>query len=308
MIHNPRSHRNKGRAAEVVEGVDVTLVQPCTQAELSEALASLRQDGVDLLVINGGDGTIRDVLTMGQAVFGDAWPVLAVLPRGKTNALNIDLGAPTDWSLGDAIAAYRAGKRVTRRALSVTDTEKPEAEAMLGFVLGAGAFTLGIEAGQDAHRMGFFNSLAVAATAAWGVAQVLFSGNGNRWRRGSRMELAYHPSGEAMPHSRHGAPDRRHILLASTLERLPMGIALFGKHDAPIRLAVLDRPRRRIFAALPAILAGWHPGWLAEAGLHHLSAEAFTLDLSDPFILDGEHFPAGRYVVDQGPALDFVVA
>lgn len=308
MIHNPRSHRNQGSPAETVAGADVRLVQPCTKEELAAELADLARSGIDLLVISGGDGTIRDVLTLGQPVFGSQWPVLAIVPQGKTNALKIDLDLPAQWGLAEAVAAYRSGKRARRRALTVVEAQRKDAVPMLGFVLGAGAFTLGIEAGQEAHRMGFFNSLAVGATAAWGVMQVLFSGNDNRWRRGTRMELAFEPSGEPMPHSRHGAPDRRHIMLASTFERLPGNIQLFGKRQAPIRLAVLDRPRRRIFAVLPAILAGWHPRWLAGAGLHHISAEAFSFDVEEPFILDGEHFPAGRYVVGQGPEMEFVTA
>ncbi|SFO87473.1 diacylglycerol/lipid kinase family protein [Qipengyuania nanhaisediminis] len=307
MVHNPRSHRNKGRQAENVEGVDITVVQPRTKDELSEALAQLRDDGVEFLIINGGDGTIRDVLTMGQLVFGENWPTLAVLPRGKTNALNVDLGAPSDWSLSAAVEALRSGKRVQRRALTVAGEGSDELP-MLGFIFGAGAFTLGIEAGQDAHRIGFFDSLAVGATAAWGVLQVLFGSNANRWRRGTAMELAYEPSGEAMAHSTHGDPGRRHIMLATTLQRMPMGIQLFAKDQAPIRLAILDRPRRRIFASLPAILSGWHPAWLSSAGLHQISAEAFSIELEAPFILDGEHFPAGRYHIGQGPELTFVTA
>ena len=46
---------------------------------------------------------MRDVLTMGRAVFADRWPAIAVLPKGKTNALNVDIGAPADWSLEGAM-------------------------------------------------------------------------------------------------------------------------------------------------------------------------------------------------------------
>ena len=308
LIHNPRSHRNKGQAAAVEGIADLTIVQPTTKAELARALSRFREDGVELLVISGGDGTVRDVLTIGHSIFGADWPVLAFLPQGKTNALRIDLGLPKDWSLSDAIAAYAKGGRAHRQALCVTGGEEPADAPMLGFVLGAGAFTLGIEAGQEAHRMGFFNSLAVAATAVMGVGQVLFSGNGNKWRRGTRMELAFQPSGEPMPHSRHGTADQRHIMLASTYRHLPGKMQLFGKDQGPIRLAILDRPRRRIFAALPAILSGWHPGWLARAGLHHVSSAAFSLDVASPIILDGEQFPAGRYEIGLGPELEFVTA
>ena len=308
VIFNARSHHNKGREPSFGDRSNVTIARPGTRREIAHALAEFAEAGIGFLVISGGDGTVRDVLTMGQSVFGDHWPELAVLPRGKTNALNVDLGSPRDWSLAQAIAAYEDrdhGRRVTRRPLAVS-TQGGDEPPMLGFIMGAGAFALGVEAGQDAHRIGFFNSLAVGMTSAWGVLQALFGSDDNRWRRGARMELEYLPSGEPMPHSRHGDPARRTLMLASTLETMPLDIALFGKGQKDIRLVVLDHPRRRVVFSIPAVLAGWHPQWLDAAGLHHLSAQGFTISLDSPFILDGEHFPPGSYRVELGPELVFV--
>ena len=92
---------------------------------------------------------------------------------------------------------------------------------MLGFIFGAGAFTLGIETGQDAHSLGFFNSLAVGATSAWGILQALFGSDRNKWRRGTSMRIAKLPEGEPIARSGHGNRARRHVMLASTLERMP---------------------------------------------------------------------------------------
>ncbi len=307
VIYNPRSHRNKGQDLACTGADRITVAQPRTREEIAHALAGFARDGIDFLVINGGDGTVRDVLTMGQAVFADRWPAIAVLPKGKTNALNVDLGAPADWSLEDAIAAYATGRRLARRPLAI-GREDEDGPPMLGFIFGAGAFTLGIEAGQDAHSLGFFNSLAVAATGAWGVIQALFGTDRNKWRRGTAMDLRFLPADQPVPRSSHGDPARRSVMLASTLERMPMGVQLFGAPRPGLKLTVLDHPRRRLLAALPAILMGWRPRWLAKAGLHQLEAEALALDVAEPVILDGEAFPPGRYRVEQGPELTFVSA
>ena len=307
VIYNPRSHRNKGQDLACTEGDRITVAQPRTRSEISHALAGFARDGIDFLIINGGDGTVRDVLTMGQAVFADRWPAIAVLPKGKTNALNVDLGAPADWTLEGAIAAYASGRRLVRRPLAIS-REGYDDPAMLGFIFGGGAFTLGIEAGQDAHSLGFFNSLAVGAASVWGILQALFGTNRNKWRRGTEMRLDYLPSGEAVQHSGHGDPARRSVMLASTLERMPMGIELFGKPRPGLKLALLDRPRRRLLASLPAVLMGWRPKWLAEAGLHQLDAEGLAIDVAEPVILDGEAFPPGRYRIEQGPELTFISA
>jgi diacylglycerol kinase (ATP) len=307
VIYNPRSHRNKGQDLALGDRHHVMVATPEKRSQIAAALADFASGGIDYLIINGGDGTVRDVLTCGHAVFGDDWPLLAVLPKGKTNALNVDLGAPADWSLRDAIDAFTSGTTVTRRPLEIAALDG-DSTPLRGFILGAGAFTLGVRAGQDAHRYGFFDSLAVGMTAAWGIAQVVFGTDRNPWRRGVGMNLRLLPEGRNLPHSGHGDPGRRELLLASTLRRMPLGIKLFGDLTDGLKLAVMDRPARRLMACLPAILAGWQPRWLARAGLHQRETEAFEMIIDDQFILDGEAFPAGSYLVSQGPELTFVTA
>ena len=79
-----------------------------------------------------------------------------------------------------------------------------------GFILGAGAFTLGVRAGQEAHSMGLFDSLAVGMTSAWGVVQGMFGANDNPWRRGVEMTVRLFPGGETLAHSGHGDPYHGH--------------------------------------------------------------------------------------------------
>ena len=305
LIYNPRSHRNRGKDLDLGGREDVLVAAPQTRGQIVHALEDFAARGVELVIINGGDGTVRDVLTCGHDVFGDQWPAIAVLPKGKTNALNVDLGAPSDWTAAQAADAFATGRRVVRRPLAVTPLDG-EGRKVLGFILGAGAFTLGTDAGQDAHRMGLFDSLAVGMTTGWGVLQALFGRDDNPWRRGVGMRLRLMPDGRELDHSGHGDPARREIILASTLHRMPFGLKVFGRLKDGLKMAVLDRPRRRVVSALPLILAGWQPRWLRKAGLHQLRCEAFEFAIEDQFILDGEHFPAGRYCVEQGPELTFV--
>jgi diacylglycerol kinase (ATP) len=306
VIYNPRSHRNQGRDLEIATQPNVHLALPRGREAIVAALEGFARKGIDFLVINGGDGTVRDVLTAGQTVFGERWPALAVLPKGKTNALNVDLGAPAGWNLTDAMEAFPRGHRVHRRPVRIVPLGGA-GEPMLGFILGAGAFTTGIRAGQDAHRMGAFNSLAVGVTAAWGVLQALFGTDRNQWRRGAEMELLLGPERMPLPHSGRGYEGRRSLMLASTLERFPLGLQVFGPHRHGLKLGAMDRPRRRLLAAMPAIVAGWQSGWLERSGLHLRTVDSFEFAIADQFILDGEAFAPGRYRVEPGPELAFVV-
>ncbi|NVE95303.1 diacylglycerol/lipid kinase family protein [Altererythrobacter lutimaris] len=305
VIYNPRSHRNRGQDLDCGGSPHIFVGQPGNRDQLPEALADFAARKIDLLIINGGDGTVRDVLTNGQAIFGDNWPTIAVLPKGKTNALTVDLDAPSDWSIQAAIDAFRQGRRIVRTPMAIQPKGDPDAR-VLGFILGAGAFTLGTQAGQSAHKLGAFNSLAVGVTTAWGVLQAVFGSRENPWRRGATMDVKLTPGGAPLAHSGQGDPTRRQLLFASTLERMPAGIKPFGHLQKGLKLAVLDQITRRTTALLPFIAMGWSPKNLRERGIHRVATSGFEMELDEAFILDGEAFPPGRYEVLTGPELSFV--
>ncbi|RZM32659.1 MAG: hypothetical protein EOP67_26515, partial [Sphingomonas sp.] len=109
IICNPKSHRNRSsvEATKPFLSGTVLAVTPRTQAELAEVLTDFARHGIELLVIDGGDGTIRDVMTAAARVWTGAAPRVAIVPSGKTNALALDLGIPDDWTLDQALTAAR---------------------------------------------------------------------------------------------------------------------------------------------------------------------------------------------------------
>jgi diacylglycerol kinase (ATP) len=306
IVRNPRSHRNKGHAPELADCANILVETPRSHAALRETLAGYAARGVDYIAVDGGDGTVRDVLTCGAGVFGDEWPTLVVLPKGKTNALAVDLGLPNVWSLREALEAIRGGKSIVRRPLEIALPGEDGAQ-VLGFILGAGVFTLATQAGQQAHRWGAFNSFAVGLTTLWGLLQTLFGGAGNLWRRGTKMRLVCDRSGREIAHSGYGSRDERFVVFASTLERFPLGMRPFGPPRPGLKLALIDAPLRRMLALIPLALTGFHRAFMDRHGFHRIDAEELELELGDRFILDGEYFPAGRYSLRQGPELRFVV-
>ncbi|MEL7197938.1 MAG: diacylglycerol kinase family protein [Pseudomonadota bacterium] len=319
VIHNPRSHRNKMAAASESElsrdlGPNIHIAEPGDRSALPQALAKFAEQGIDLLAIDGGDGTVRDVLTCGHDVFGKDWPVLAVLPRGKTNALAHNLEIPRDWGLDDAIAAFWRGSMVARRPLALSNGAAAGEKTgfpVFGFILGAGAFTKATQAGQSAHRMGAFNSLAVGTTAVWALVQSALASRANEWRRGAKMRIGIGPHDALLGHSGHGDESHRQLLFASSLDKLPAGINPFGAVQAAgptqFKVLALDQISRRTTALIPFMLAGWITQGLRKRGVHQLAVSSLSLDLSEPFILDGEAFPAGKYNLDSGPDLRFVI-
>lgn len=308
IIRNPRSHRNKGVTPEMAECYNILTETPRTREELHRTLAAFAKRGIDYLVVDGGDGTVRDVLTCGGEIYGGDWPALIVLPKGKTNALTVDLGLPNQWSLAEAMAAAQRGRTATRRPLRVTSADGGEGLAMQGFILGTGAFSIATEAGQEAHRRGAFNSFAVGLTILWGIIQTLLGRAGNPWRQCTPTRITDRATGEDLPHPGPGRADERYLAVATTFEKFPLGARPFGRDPAPgLKLAVIDWPVRWMMALLPVILFGVYGRLLARNGAQRFRASELELEIGGSFILDGEAFPAGRYVLDEGPLLTFVV-
>lgn len=305
VIRNLRSHRNDGALPEWPGRATLLVETPSRRAELTEVLSRFAERRVDYIVIAGGDGTVRDVLTCGAGIFGESWPPLVVLPNGKTNALAVDLGLPGDWALGDAIAALKSGRIVQRRPLVVAQRDNADARVH-GFVFGAGAYTASIGLGQQAHDKGAFQTLGVGVTVVWSLLQALFGGRGNSWRRGTPMRLA-DASGRAIAHSGVGRTDERYLLFASTLDRFPAGLRPFGATVGPLRAAVLDSSSRPLLLRLPLIFRGRVNERMRRLGYHVVAENALEIDLGGRFILDGEAFPPGRYRLSLGPKLRFVV-
>jgi hypothetical protein len=305
VIRNPRSHRNTGAPPEWTGRATVLLETPAQRNELQAILMRFAERRVDYIVVDGGDGTVRDVLTCGAGVFGETWPALIVLPNGKTNALAVDLDLPVGWSLADALEATQNGGIALRRPLVVSQRDNADARVQ-GFVFGAGAFTAAVSLGQQAHRRGAYNAIGVFVTAIWGLLQALFGGERNPWRRGTAMRL-FDGAGRELPHSGIGRADERFLIFASTLGRLPAGIHPFGSLKAALRLAVIDNSRFGLVARTPIVFRGVISEALLRRGYHVHGLDTVRLDLGDRFILDGEAFPAGRYELSLGPKLRFVV-
>ncbi len=313
LIRNGRSHRNEGHAngrsagrnsADEL-GENVLLATPHRRSELPGVLTDFAEKRVDYIAIDGGDGTVRDVLTCGAGIFGDSWPMLIVLPGGKTNALALDLGIPTDWSFNDALAAVQRGGLVRRQPLVITQRDDDRAQVR-GFVMGAGVFNQAITLGQRSHDLGAFNHAVVAITAVWSMAQAMLGMSGNKWRQGTAMRIQ-RSSGVELDHCGGLPADERYLMFASTLQTYPAGLDPFREVEEPLQVAVMDNARRRMLLSLPSIFRGKSTAATRRCGFHVFGDSAVDLDIGDPFILDGEAFPAGQYRLSAGPRLRFVV-
>ena len=292
IIGNPLSRAGgKDRARFGAAAAGLPRAEPATRAELRDALRDFAARGVDLLAVQGGDGTLREVLSALPSGYGDApAPEIAVLAAGKTNLAARALG-----SAGMGEAALRrlldAAERraLKRRSVPVLEVSRPDLDGgapLRGLLFGAAAFTEGKKLAEvRLHRHGVHDGAAVALALA-GIALRAGLDRGHALRAGVPMAVA--PDGHPQ---REG---RRFLLLATTLDRLMLGLRPFwGEGRGAVRWLDVLAPPRRLAAALWAGARGRPRPWMPSAGYLSGRAERLRVALNGPFVLDGEVFEPG---------------
>jgi len=303
LIHNPRSQRNRGRRFGA-DAAQLLRAEPSTHDELAATLAEFARREVSLLLISGGDGTVRDVLTALPVAYATQLPRLALLSSGNANLIASDVGSAghSEAALQRVLAAAgseRFRRRITRPALTLSWPDQAHTPVR-GFFMGAAALS---RATRYAHEQvlsgGVKYSASVAVTVFAAFKQTL-RGQGE-WRDGEAMNISVD---ETAP--RVGA---RFIFLATTLHKLVLGLWPFWGGGGPLRYVDIDAPPPRLGRSLLPLLSG-HPTrrMLAEGyrsgGAHHI-----RLQLHEPVLVDGEAFapgPSGVIELSAGPEFEFL--
>ena len=181
ILTNPHSNRNRRHLprlrSQLTRLSDVRHIETASLDELPAAVGALLDDGVELLGINGGDGTVHLVLTaLLRASAGRQLPAIALLPGGTTSmsARGLNGGAvPFDRALDallDAIENARAGE--PRHLLRV---HAAGADPQLGLCLGMGAIVRGIQyCHERIFSLGLRDEWAAGVAmlrAGWGIAR-----------------------------------------------------------------------------------------------------------------------------------------
>jgi diacylglycerol kinase family enzyme len=122
LVVNPFATTTSARTREVLasalEGeLKLDVVHTDHRGHAADLARRARVEGLDVVVILGGDGTVNEVVNglMGQAGPADDVPAVAVVPGGGTNVFARALGIPRDpvEATGAVLAALRAHRRRT---------------------------------------------------------------------------------------------------------------------------------------------------------------------------------------------------
>lgn len=289
VISNPRSGHNRSRFGEIAEALakrpGVRHMVTGSPAELPAICAELGDRPVDLLAINGGDGTAAAVFgALLETLPAEQRPLLALLPAGTANMTAGDVGIR--GSLRAALrrllrwteAPERRGTVVERAVLRVqTGSSAPR----YGMFLGAGLIMAGTEyAHRELHARGLRDDFSLGLSlvrSLWGIV---------RHEPGFRQSL---PLALALEQREERTFDAQ-ILVVSTLHRLFLGIRPFwGRESGPVALSLIEAGAPGLLRNFPGLLRG-RPGPRATpaAGYHSHRARELRLSFDGACNLDGE--------------------
>lgn len=285
-----RDHIDQARSAAAAFAVEhVEASQP---EDIFAAVRRLDAGGVELLVVNGGDGTVQMALT---ALFAekrtDPPPLLVLLPGGTSNTIPGDVGWKQRPPAGirAVLAAAQRGRvegHIARRPVLRIESSLWD-RPMCAMQFSAGAIYNAIMFyKRELEARGAYGQTGPAVTLAWFLLTVL---SGRSREIFPPMHLAGSIDGRAV---RGGA----HLgIVASTLDHLFLGIRPFwGVEPGRIRFSALGLPQRRLLLAILPALRGRRGRFVTpENGYTSYNGDLLDLEIDAGFTLDGELFEAG---------------
>ena len=283
VLRNPASTGNLGRPAPPLPE-DAVLAETAAPQDCEAALARLAEARPDLLVVDGGDGTVRDAISRFPEAFGTDWPAVAVIASGNTNLVARGLGAVGRDALPRLAAMSHVELSALLRPAPVLRIDIAGRHAPLrGFIAGWGAYAKGTRIGREeiAARHGAQVVRAVLAT----LRRALVGPEAAALRRG--VEGAFRAEGHAE------AAGRRFLGIATTLPGRVLGplSPFWGEGEGPVRWLDVMAPPRQLALAAPLVALGRPTAAMRRSGYRSGRSARLTLELAPGaggIVVDGE--------------------
>ena len=291
LISNPSSGHNRDQ----FEGIRSRIAQSSgihhrvtrSADEIRPVLQELAELNVEVLAINGGDGTVAAIL--GEILESKPFvtlPLIALLPGGTANNTAGDIGLRgslnkaianfCQWSEGSREAHHKIVQRAALRV--VIDKTQP---ARYGMFLGGGAVIQGTAyAHKEIHSRGLRDDFSLALgtlRTVWGVVR-----DDPAFSQPVAIKLSLEDT-EPKQYS-------TLIIAVSTLQRLAFGMRPFWSNDpGDIRLTLMEQGCTRFARTFFSIVRGRHShNAVATSGYHSHNANKITLEMAGKINLDGE--------------------
>ncbi len=313
LITNPHSRRNRARprAVSAIVANHSNILHRITESpqQIADVLSEFAARGVEVLAINGGDGTTAQVFTvlLEKRPFARL-PAIILLPGGTTNVNANDVGLHgkleravtrmARWASGQADQAQHLNRPILRIQGAT------HGQPICGMFFGAGSVIGGIEYCQETfHSRGIGNATGPGLAllrVLWGMFR-----KDPRFATPSVMRIAVDASADP-------APREVLLLVVTSLEHLILGIRPhWGAETGPLHCTWIEAPAPGLIRLFPSVLRG-KPGAGAtpERGYCSHNTQELRLWLDGTFTLDGDMHEAssaaGPLTVSNGGELEFI--
>lgn len=324
VISNPRTTRARKRYADLQQALPPsTDVHHHLTGDIQEAAAVLAKNhwrSEDVLVINGGDGTAQNLLTLLLSRHAPRdTPRIALLPGGSTNMSAFDINTERAYArcldrlrsaLGSA-CGDNSESQIPIQQRPLVRVSLPDND-QYGFFFGIGTIVQGIEyfhkrihPGGGRHELGA--GLAMLRTL-WGIARhqppfaeplilelearmLADAVAGAAPARAEHRDESVSPTGQP-PDSDTWVQLPIRLCLITSLNRLFLGMRPYwSRADQPLSATLVEASAEHFIRCMPKLLSG-KPGstMTPEDGYHSVGLRSLHLSFDGPLTVDGELF------------------
>ncbi len=316
LLSNLQAGRNAKRVGRLLDSLrdmpEVQHIETSSARAVPEALWEFANQDVELLFVNGGDGTLQTVLSeiLGYGAFDERVPMIAPLRGGRTNMTALDIGAQRDpvRAVAEVVRDVRASRLYDRIELRpVLRVEHGiQRDLAYGMFFGAGTIPRAIDL---VHRVfpkgraqGAFGGTVVTA-GLLGRLALTGDANGILCPQKAKVVLDY----QALP------GEEFTLLMASSLKRLFAGMRPFwGEGPGGVRFSAIEAGAHSLLRAAPSLVRGKPNSVVTEAnGYTSRNARIAELRTDGPITIDGEivsDISGGRIIVTAEDVVPFVRA
>lgn len=307
IVNNPRSRRNRRRpgiARRLREALrdDGEVIDASTPDELAFAVERFQKAGIELLGVNGGDGTGHVVLTAFARAYRDApLPRLLLLRGGAMNTVAHGQGihGGPEHILREVLIRRRHGFPLRTADRDLLRIEADGGAPTFGFIFGTGVVVSFLEA---YYATGHPSPLTAALLLARAIGSAMTGGPFVRALI-RREALRIATDGDEWPDASYLS------LLAGTTPDLGFGFKVFhrcGEQPGSFHAVGVHGTMLQIALGLARIRAG--KPWRRRLAHDEVARELVVEADAPRYTIDGDLYVAERSVrVSTGPAIEIVL-
>jgi diacylglycerol kinase family enzyme len=307
IVNNPRSRRNlrrpevMRRLAHLLDG-EGEVADATTLDELDRAVERFRATGIEVLGVNGGDGTGHVVLTALARAWGSApLPKLLLLRGGAMNTVAHGHGihGGAEQILREVLARRRAGIPLRTVERDLLRVEADGGAPRHGFIFGTGVVVSFLEAYYRSRRP---SPLTAAALLVRAIGSALVGGRlAASLTRRERLRVS--TDGEEWP-------DQSYLAVAAgTTPDIGFGFKVFnrcGEQPGFFHAVGVTGTTAQVALSAPRLHAG-RP-WRRKIADDEVARELVIEGVQPRFTVDGDIYQAQRAIrVATGPGIEVVV-